>query len=69
VMFMQMSADGESILVGETWAGRVTRWACGNGTFLGTVATMSYPLGVINCGVGAGAGIVAVESVASQYST
>ncbi len=53
--------DGVTIVVGEQWAGRVTKWNGSTGAFLGVLATLDQPVSTAPCGVGLNTGIVALE--------
>ena len=63
----QFSADGASLVVGETWAGRVTRWNATSGAYLGLAGTFLSPMGVVQCGAGATAGVAATELLADRF--
>jgi hypothetical protein len=62
----QFSADGATLVVGETWAGRATRWNATSGAYLGIAGTFSYPTGVVQCGARDAAGVVATEVLADR---
>ena len=55
------------MIVGETWSGRATRWSTTNGSYLGSVASLYYPLGLVLCGSGTDSGLVAAEYISNQY--
>lgn len=57
----QFLEDGVTIVVGEQWAGRVTKWNGSTGAFLGVLATLYQPVSTAPCGVGLNTGIVALE--------
>lgn len=63
----QFSADGLTLVVGETWSARATRWNATTGAFIGIAGTLFYAVSALQCGVGLGAGIVAAEQVADRY--
>jgi hypothetical protein len=63
----QFAEDGTTLYVGETWAGRVSRWNATSGAYLGLAGVMQYPLGLQLCRAGTELRVVAAEFVTDRF--
>ena len=67
VVLPQFAEDGTTLYVGETWAGRVSRWNATSGAYLGLAGVMQYPLGLQLCRAGTELRVVAAEFVTDRF--
>lgn len=67
VVLPQFAEDGTTLYVGETWAGRVSRWNATSAVYLGLAGAMQYPLGIQLCRTGTELRVVAAEFVTDRF--